>query len=150
MTTDQSLVEASLRGDVQAFSALVERYRYAVFGICLNYTRDFDAAEEDAQEALIKAFLKLRNLAEPERFAPWLRQIAVNECHMWRRQRTERLSEATEEELEASSGSPEDALVAKETKREALVALGGLSPVHQQVLTLFYLEGICRAIVICF
>jgi hypothetical protein len=68
---DRNLVEASLHGDVRAFSTLVERYRYAVFGLCLNYTRDFDAAEDTAQEAFVKAFLKLPELADPERFAPW-------------------------------------------------------------------------------
>jgi len=140
LTTDQDLVEASLCGDVQAFSVLVERYRYAVFGLCLNYTRDFDVAEDAAQEAFVKAFLKLRDLANPERFAPWLRQVAVNECHMWRRQRTESLSEAMEEKLVAPTGSPEDDLITEETKHKVLAALGGLSPSHQQVLTLFYLE----------
>ena len=61
-TNDRDLVEASLGGDVRAFAGLVERYRYAVFGLCLNCTRDLDAAEDAAQEAFIKAFLKLRTL----------------------------------------------------------------------------------------
>lgn len=82
LTSDRDLVEASLSGDIRAFTGLVERYRYAVFGLCLNHTRDFDAAEDAAQEALVKAFLKLRNLDNADRFAPWLKQIAVNECRM--------------------------------------------------------------------
>lgn len=98
-TNDRDLVEASLGGDVRAFAGLVERYRYAVFGLCLNYTRDFDAAEDAAQEAFIKAFLKLRNLEAGDRFAPWLRQIAVNECRMGYRRRAEPLPESVEKSL---------------------------------------------------
>ena len=60
MKEDRHLVGACLRGDTRAFGALVERYRYAVYGLCLGYTRDFDAAEEAAQEALVTSFLKLR------------------------------------------------------------------------------------------
>ncbi len=50
---DRQLVEACLAGEVQAFAALVDRYRYPVYGICLGYTKDFDAAEDAAQEAFI-------------------------------------------------------------------------------------------------
>lgn len=137
---DRDLVQASLRGDIRAFACLVERYRYAVFGLCLNHTRDFDAAEEAVQEAFIKAFLKLRNLADGERFAPWLRQIAVNESRMGHRHRRESLSEALEERL-VSSATPHEEVVAKETCRQVLAALGRLSSDQQQVITLFYLEG---------
>ena len=51
MPRDKELVRASLRGDLKAFAALVDRYRYAVFGLCLSYMRDRDTAEDAAQEA---------------------------------------------------------------------------------------------------
>ena len=56
---DAQLVEACLEGDHRAYAVLVDRYRYALFGLCLSYVKDFDAAEDAAQEAFIKAFLKL-------------------------------------------------------------------------------------------
>ena len=143
-TNDSDLVEASLGGDVQAFARLVERYRYAVFGLCLNYTRDFDAAEDAAQEAFIKAFLKLRNLEAGDRFAPWLRQIAVNECRMGYRRRAEPLTECVEKTLVSPAGTPEDEAIAVEGRRTVLTALGTLSDEQQQLITLFYLEGLSQ------
>ena len=70
---DAQLVEACLEGDHRAYAVLVDRYRYPVFGLCLSYIKDFDAAEDAAQEALIAAYLKLESLPEPQKFGPWLR-----------------------------------------------------------------------------
>ena len=141
-TNDRDLVEASLGGDVQAFARLVERYRYAVFGLCLSCTRDFDAAEDAAQEAFIKAFLKLRSLEAGDRFAPWLRQIAVNECRMGYRRRAEPLPESVEKSLVSPAESPEEAAIAAEGRRAVLTALGTLGEQQQLLITLFYLEDL--------
>ena len=88
LRTDRQLIEACLAGETQAFAILVDRYRYPVFGLCVGYTKDFDAAEDAAQEAFIASYLGLGTLHEPEGFGPWLKRIAENECRMWlRRQR---------------------------------------------------------------
>jgi len=139
---DRDLVESSLRGDAAAFAALVDRYRYAVFGLCLSHTRDVDMAEDIAQEVFIKAFLKLRDLVDPERFAPWLRRIAVNKCHSWRRRQSAHmsLSEAEVGWLAAPGKSPEEEMVSREIRQTVLAALGQLTVPQQQVVALFYLE----------
>ena len=67
---DAQLVEACLEGDHRAYALLVDRYRYPVFGLCLSYVKDFDAAEDAAQEALIAAYLKLESLPAPQKFGP--------------------------------------------------------------------------------
>ena len=134
----------SRRGRPGIFAGLVERYRYAVFGLCLNYTRDFDAAEDAAQEAFIKAFLKLRTLEAGDRFAPWLRQIAVNECRMGYRRRAEPLPESVEKSLVSPAGTPEEEAIAVEDRRAVLTALGTLGEEQQQLITLFYLEGLSQ------
>ena len=136
MQRDRDLVENSLRGDLTAFTALVNRYRYAVFGLCLGHTHNADIAEDMAQEAFIKAFLKLRDLADPDRFAPWLRRMAVNECRMWRRRQPDQvpLSEAEMEAVAGQVPSPEEELVSREVRQTVLAALGQLSQPQQQVV----------------
>lgn len=143
MEHDRDLVERSRRGEVAAFSALVDRYRYAVFGLCLGRTQDRDTAEDIAQEVFIKAFLKLRELADPDRFIPWLRRIAINECHdLWRKHPPGQLSlsEIMVEKVAAPASTPEDELISLETRQTVLAALGQLCASQQQVITLFYLE----------
>jgi len=142
--TDQDLVRAALHGQVQAFAALVDRYRYAVFGLCLGYTRDTCAAEDAAQDAFVKAFLELKRLSDRSRFGPWLRQIAANECRQWLRQRVRQVPLADDQEaaIESTQRPVDVALEERETRRQVLAALGRLSQLQQQVVALFYLEGL--------
>lgn len=144
MRTDRQLVEACLQGEGRAFAGLVERYRHPVYGICLGFTRDFDVAEDAAQEAFIASFLKLGALPDPDRFGPWLRRIAVNQCRMWhrRQRRSVRLSSEEEAALESPSASPEDELTQKDQRRLVLAAIARLSEPQQQVVVLFYLEDL--------
>ena len=142
MHTDQTLVEACLRGDGKAFARLVDRYRYPVFGICLGYTGDFDAAEDAAQEAFIAAFMKLGDLRNHEVFGPWLKQMAANAGRTWRRrqQRLTPLDTLNDAALVSSVPSPEAQMAQSDARREVLAAIGRLTEAQRQVVTLFYLE----------
>ena len=143
MKDDRELVEAFLEGDSGAFAALVDRYRYPIYGLCFGYTRDYDAAEDAAQEAFVTTFLKLQELDDPDRFRPWLQRIAANECRKW--MRTQRryvpLSEVNESFLIVPTRSPEDEIVAWENRQAVWEAIGRLTEPQQQVVTLFYLEN---------
>ena len=88
MQQDRQLVQACRQGQIEAYSTLVNRYRYQVYGICLGSMRDVDMAQDAAQDTFITAFLKLPSLSNPGQFGPWLRRIAINTCRQWhRRQR---------------------------------------------------------------
>jgi RNA polymerase sigma-70 factor (ECF subfamily) len=84
---DADLVARTLAGDADAFGGLVERHKSWVNGLALAYSRDFDQADDLAQEAFVEAYAHLASLREASRFAGWLRQIVVNRCKMWARQR---------------------------------------------------------------
>ncbi len=137
--SDQDLVERSLHGHTGSFSALVDRYRRFVFGVCLAYTRDRNVAEDLAQEVFVKAYLRLRDLSDRGRFPAWLRQIAMNECHMWHRH--ERMVSREEPAATATPASPEADLLARETRQAVFHALGRLTDEQRQVLILHYLES---------
>jgi DNA-directed RNA polymerase specialized sigma24 family protein len=51
----------------------------------VSVLRDFDLAQDLAQETFLKVFQHLDRLATPERFGNWLRIIAVNECRLYLR-----------------------------------------------------------------
>ena len=139
--TDRQLVEACLAGETQAFAALVDRYRYPVYGLCVSYTKDFDAAEDAAQEAFIASYLNLGSLPEPDGFGPWLKRIATNQCWMWgRRQRRQKPLGPEEEAFADPAPSPEEGLLRGERRRQVLSAITRLSEAQQQVVVLFYLK----------
>jgi len=142
MIDDGRLVEACLEGDRRAFAVLVDRYRYPVYGLCLSYTGDLDAAEDAAQEALISAHAALEKLPEPHRFGPWLRRIAANQCRTYLRRQRRRvaLSEELEAQLVDPARNPEEKVVDREERRQVLEAIGRLSRPQQEAVMLFYLE----------
>ena len=75
---DGDLVRQVLTGDHSAFNPLVSRYSSAVRGVAYHHTHNAADADDLVQEAFLQAYEKLYQLREPERFAGWLRGIAVN------------------------------------------------------------------------
>jgi len=144
---DRELVGACLRGDTEAFSRLVERYKDAVYGLALSYTNDFDAAQDIAQESFIKAFLTLRTLSDPAKFGIWLRTITVNQCRMWLRGRRSHipLDELDEREVLHSfprPKTPSQIYEAEEIEKLVLDALAKLPERIRQAAVLFYIDGL--------
>jgi RNA polymerase sigma factor (sigma-70 family) len=93
---DEQLVLATLRGDVSAFGALVERYWRMAFALALSRVHDRMEAEDIAQESLLKAYSQLRSLRDPGRFAGWLSRITLQQCIDAVRKRAKHRSPAAE------------------------------------------------------
>ena len=81
--SDGELVRQALAGRNPAFEELVRRWAGRVTALCHARTRHAAAAEDLAQETLLRAFRALKSLAEPEKFGPWLCGIAVRTCLDW-------------------------------------------------------------------
>ena len=78
--TDAQLVMRARGGDREAFSSLAQRAGGTLVGILRRVLGDDDAARDAAQEALLRAWLRLDTLRDPDQFRPWLHRIAVNLC----------------------------------------------------------------------
>jgi RNA polymerase sigma factor (sigma-70 family) len=151
--SDTELITHTLQGDSTAFDTLVERYKQAVYGVCVSVLRDFDLAQDLTQETFLKAFQHLDRLAMPERFGNWLRIIAVNECRLHlRRARAAHLSvrALTDQGLDGQAHlTSVDAQQEWQQQQDytewlrvaALQALGNLSETSRQSITLHYLSG---------
>ena len=149
--SDKELVDLTLQGEVEAFSALVMRYQNALHGLCYYFLRDFEEAREMAQEAFIRAYIHLPELKEPEKFKEWLKQIAVNLCKMRLRSRASlrrRVGESVSlDSPEARSVPdpffrPDEELERREMEEIVKEALNKLPPKSQQILILFYIDGL--------
>jgi RNA polymerase sigma-70 factor (ECF subfamily) len=78
--SDDILVAASRRGDKSAYALLVKRYYRHVFAVCLGVLGNVDDAEDVAQDAMLKGFLKISKLRRDEQFDKWILRIAKNLC----------------------------------------------------------------------
>ncbi len=140
--TDAELVQTAQTGNATAFGQLVRRYQGLIYGVTYHQVGNFADAQDIAQEVFVKAFRSIDRLQSPERFASWLKAIAVNECKMMLRgsRRTVPL-----EEVELS---PSYAYLAQQSwkrqERQADIrrAVDSLPEKSRLAVTLHYLSGL--------
>ena len=128
------LVDLATRGDARAFEELARRrqswIRQLLWRCCLNES----LAEDLAQEAFLTAWRKLRQLQEPDKFAAWLKQIAIT---TWLQQQRKKELPTTAEDA-ASPGTITDQPGLSRDLDRALAAL----PAEQRLcIVLSYQEG---------
>jgi RNA polymerase sigma-70 factor (ECF subfamily) len=83
--TQQLLVEKVLRGDTNAFGAIVDQYNTLMMRTALMIIGDRDIAADAVQDALIQAWQHLSGLREAGALRPWLMRIVVNQCISYKR-----------------------------------------------------------------
>jgi RNA polymerase sigma-70 factor, ECF subfamily len=126
---DSELVAAASRGDLDAFAALVRRYRDSYTRYAVRMLGDRGDAEDVMQSVWMRAYRNLANCREPKRFGAWLYQIVANECrtHLTRRTRRDRRFAEPEVMDTLAANPPSDGLLLDDIQR-ALDAL----PVEQR------------------
>jgi RNA polymerase sigma-70 factor (ECF subfamily) len=87
---DEELIKKILQHDQDALGELYHRYYKKVFQKCLSLTKDNDEAFDLAQEALLKAFDKLKNFRGESTFSTWLYIIVHRYCLEALRKRNKR------------------------------------------------------------
>src|ERR1700723_673395 len=86
---EQDLILSVQRGQNELFYELVRPYERRVYAAALAILRNETDAEDAAQEAMLKAFVNIRQFRAESRFSTWLIQITINEALMrGRRERT--------------------------------------------------------------
>ena len=75
---EPELIVATLRGDAEAFGALVLEFQQTVFRQAYLLLRDAEAAEDVAQEAFLRARRNLHRFRLGEPLRPWLLRITSN------------------------------------------------------------------------
>jgi RNA polymerase sigma factor (sigma-70 family) len=72
--------EVPLSEQHAAFARLIERSQSLVFGLALASLRDVEDARDAAQDALLTAWLRLRQLRDASAFLPWVKTIVASCC----------------------------------------------------------------------
>ncbi|MFZ0453250.1 MAG: RNA polymerase sigma factor [Ignavibacteriaceae bacterium] len=76
---DNNLVNRCLNGDVEAYSALVEKYQKIIFRLARKILKNYDDAEEITQTVFVKAYENLNKYNPKYKFFSWLYRITINE-----------------------------------------------------------------------
>lgn len=133
--TDSELVAAVVRGDLDAFGALVHRHRDTYTRFAVRMLGDRGDAEEVLDGAWMQAYHNIANCREPKRFSAWLYQIVVIECraHLNRRTRSGRRTNAA---MLDPVGGPGDDLSLEDVER----ALAELPDEQREAFVLRHVE----------
>lgn len=142
---DSYYIESVKKGNVQAFSYLVEKYQNMVYTLALKLLKKPEDAEELAQDTFIKAFQKIDSYEGKAKFSTWLYSITYNACiSELRKQRIEFKS------LDDRQISDQDEMKMhdyyRETKKEDQekylnLALSKLPEDDQVLVSLYYYEN---------
>ena len=76
--SDEELTRAAQAGDISAFNDRVRRCRTGIMSELTGLLGNIHDAEDVAQEAFLRSFLKLSTLRAPYNFGGWVRLIARN------------------------------------------------------------------------
>ncbi len=123
------------QGDQRAYSRIVHEYRHMVRATCAAACADHRDVEELAQDVFVTAFGALESLRDPDRFAGWLKQIALNCCRGHARAgRNAPDSVALSAAAEAVGRPPDAASETDAIHRMVIATLAGLPSSERQVV----------------
>jgi RNA polymerase sigma-70 factor (ECF subfamily) len=145
---EAALVQASQRGDHDAFGALVGRHARAVLSVTTRMLGPGADAEDIAQETFVAAYKALAGFKHDASFSTWLYRIAVNKCtDALRARRGDHMS--IDESFDgvaiyepADDETPDLELERGELAWELENAIQALPPIYRESFVLKHIEGL--------
>lgn len=138
--SDPELVEAVLKGHVDAYGILVRRYQNAYFRFATRMLGSRDDADDALQSAFVRAYRSLRSCRDPERFGAWLYQIVVNECRTLAARRDRRDRRLVRDDDALSGLAPDEQGEGSPELEEIQRALKQLDTDHREAFLLKHVE----------
>ena len=144
---ENTLLQASKNGDVEAFNLLVLEYQGQIYNVCYRILGDPSAAEDMTQEAFVSAYKNIGRFKEGN-FRAWLYRIASNACRDYLRsprirksQSLEAIEETSEYVLTSNLESPDSFAIRKELSGIIQEALLNLPEDQRLALILVDVQG---------
>jgi RNA polymerase sigma-70 factor (ECF subfamily) len=156
MADDREIIEAVLRGQVDQYAELVNRYQRAAWQVAFGFLGNFEDAKEASQSGFVKAYRHLKGFRGRSKFSTWLYRIVANECKDFLRRKARqpgfvslvlRRDEEEGEEMELleaadPKGGPRERLEEAELNRALSRAIGRLPGKQKEAFLLFHLTGL--------
>jgi len=145
--TDAELVRLARDGHASAYEQLVRRWSPRVLAVCRARVGQPSAAEDLAQEALLRSVQHLSALADPARFGAWLRGIAVHVCCDWLKARGGTDAAVTQDGFDPAdhAESPSQQVEHEDNRRRLLAEVQALPEDLREVILLHYFDRVTYA-----
>jgi len=149
-SSESALIQRILAGEKDLFHDLIRPYERRAFLLAYSILYNQDDAEETVQQAMVKIFSHLAQLAEQDKFKQWAMRIIENEARMYRRKRRQHLYESIDQGSTEGSAEkpfypkqfadwrdlPSDAVEQKEVREAVAKALAELPDIYREVFVL--------------
>lgn len=133
-------INEARKGSEVAMEHLFRAYWPGAHRAAFLVVRDWNASEDIAQEAFVRAVRSLDRFDRTRPFGPWLHRIVINRSIDWCRRRAAR-HEVSDVRIGLEATAVEPDLPDPHARSQVYEALGRLSPEHRAVVVLrYYLE----------
>ena len=147
---DKKLARRASRGDVGAFSGLVQEHSGLVYRVALRVLGARDA-QDASQEVWVRVWRNIGNFRGDSAFTTWLYRITMNTCLSLRQKESRREQRQYDGEMpflaEPGGGDadPEASALNAERREEIEAALEHVRDDHRAALVLRHMEGLSYA-----
>lgn len=150
-TRDNELILEYIEGEAEALTEIVARNIGLVYRYAFRMTKDTEQAEDITQETFVKLWKNIHKFDLEKKFRTWLLGIAHNTAIDYLRKRkifvfsdfdTKDEGNAIIDTLADIAPLPSEIFEQVERKQLLDRALEEISPMHREVLALYYEEGL--------
>jgi RNA polymerase sigma factor (sigma-70 family) len=140
--TDSKLVNDCLKGNEEAWSALIDKYKRLIFSIPVKYGFSMDDAAEIFQAVCVELLSELPKLRQSKALPKWIMQVAVHKCihHKRQMQKTE-TRDPEDESFDASVPAQAEGILREAEEEQTLRnAISDLPPRCRQLIRMLFFE----------
>ena len=149
MNSEKSLINLVKKGDKKAYEVLVLQYQDRLVFSVYKFLKDYELAQDIAQEAFVKAFKNIEKFRGDSSFYTWIYRIAINTAKNLLSSKA-RSSEVYDDEImelklsesAVTTENPENILEAEELRSKMMDAIQSLPNDIRTTLSLREFDGL--------
>lgn len=144
--SDARLVRECLKGNEEAWSALIDKYKNLIYSIPVKYGFSPDEASDVFQAVCVELLGELPKIRKPAALPKWIMQVTAHKCFRDKRQRlrVDQLDENHTSKLEPVPPEAEGILREAEEEQHLREAMAGLPPRCQELVRMLFFEDPAR------
>ena len=149
MNSEKSLINLVKKGDKKAYEVIVLQYQDRLVFSVYKFLKDYELAQDIAQEAFVKAFKNIEKFRGDSSFYTWIYRIAINTAKNLLSSKA-RSSEVYDDEImelklsesAVTTENPENILEAEELRSKMMDAIQSLPDDIRTTLSLREFDGL--------
>jgi RNA polymerase sigma factor (sigma-70 family) len=143
---DTRLVRECIRGQEEAWSALIDKYKNLIFSIPIKYGFSSDDATDIFQAVCLELLTELPKLRKPKALPKWIMQVTFHKCfHRKRQQQRTEASDPDDKKFEGSTPAlAEEILRQADEEQDLRQAISELPPRCRQLVHMLFYEEPAR------